>query len=366
MAENVNIDFVGNGQTQGEVANLFAVNGRMDPGSLRPYIGKDGRTYITVFKGGDAKDPKSYVTQLVNTSGTLRRDEWKTLDEAVLGIAETRLNGVADLISRGLTYNLGNAMGTTLLESHDVGDALKAELSMDAVTRGQGDRPVWSTTYLPIPIVHVDYEINARVLASSRNLGNPIDTTLAERAARKVSEKLENMLFTNENYSFGGGTVYSYVNYPNRNKVNLTKAWNDATKTPAEILADVISLKQTSINNLHYGPWVIYIPTAYETVLDEDYDTSGQSTQTIRDRILKIGGISDIKVVDTLPADNIIFVQMTSDVVRMVRGMGLQNVQWGTEGNFITKYKVLTIQVPQIRSDQNGKCGLTHMASGLV
>jgi hypothetical protein len=366
MAEQVNVDFMANGQAEGEVAAVLSTNGRLDPGSMRPYIGKDGKTYITVYKGGNPKETSSYHTQLVNTSGTLRRDEWKFLDDAVMGIAETRLNGIADLISRGLTYNLGNAMGTTVLESHDVGDALKAELSMDAVTRTQGDRPKYTTRYLPIPIVHVDYEINARVLAASRNLGNPIDTTLAERAARKVSEKLENMLFTDQDYSFGGGTIYSYLNYPNRNKVNLTKAWDDSTKTGAEILADVINLKQTSINNLHYGPWVIYIPTAYETVLDKDYDTSGQSTQTIRDRILKIGGVSDIKVVDTLTANNILFVQMTSDVVRLVRGMGLQNVQWGTEGNFITKYKVLTIQVPQIRSDQNGKCGLTHMASGLV
>jgi hypothetical protein len=29
----------------------------------------------------------------------------------------------------------------------------------------------------------------------------------------------------------------------------------------------------------------------------------------------------------------------------------------------LTKYKVLTIQVPQIRSDQNGKCGIVHGAT---
>ena len=55
-------------------------------------------------------------------------------------------------------------------------------------------------------------------------------------------------------------------------------------------------------------------------------------------------------------------IQMTPDVVRLVRGMGLQNVEWGTEGNMITKYKVMTIQVPQIRSDINGKCGIVHMS----
>ena len=51
---------------------------------------------------------------------------------------------------------------------------------------------------------------------------------------------------------------------------------------------------------------------------------------------------------------------MTSDVVRLVQGMPLQNVEWTTEGKWITKYKVLTIAVPQIRSDQEGHCGVVH------
>jgi hypothetical protein len=77
---------------------------------------------------------------------------------------------------------------------------------------------------------------------------------------------------------------------------------------------------------------------------------------------LKIAGIQGIKVIDTLPADNVLLVEMNSDNVRLIQGMGIQNVQWQEEGRFITKYKVMTIQVPQIRSDQNGACGIVHLA----
>jgi len=83
---------------------------------------------------------------------------------------------------------------------------------------------------------------------------------------------------------------------------------------------------------------------------------------TVRQRLLGIAGIKGIKVIDTLPANNVLLVQMTSDVVRLVRGMALQNVEWKTEGNMVTKYKVMTIEVPQIRSDINGKCGIVHMS----
>lgn len=363
-----NVDLIGNdGTAKGDLASYMAGQGRLDPGKMRPYIGSDGRAYVTVYSGGDPKKPTSYKAiplQMngMQTNGTLRRDEWKQLDEAVLAISESRLNGVQDLIDNGLTYNLGNAMGTTVLEWHDVSDALEADLTMDGVTRARGDRPAYTTNYLPIPIIHADYEINARVLAASRNMGNPLDTTLAERAARKVNEKLENMLFTDTDYEFGGGKISSYVNYANRNQVSLGANWDASGKTPEDILQDVLDMKKASINAYHYGPWMLYIPTDYETVLDEDYDTSGTSTQTIRQRIEAISGIKGIKVVDALPDDNVLLVQMTSDVVRLVRGMGIQNVQWTVEGNFITKYKVMTIQVPQIRADQDGNCGIVHLA----
>lgn len=366
MPDN-NVDFIGNGQAQGVVANALIGQGQLNVGRLRPFIGKDGKAYITVFKGGDAKKVENYVNMPIQTNATLRRDEWKQLDEAILPIAQNRLQGVQDLVDNGLTYNLGNAMGTTVLEYHDISDAMEADLTMDGVTRSKGDRPVYTTKYLPIPIIHVDYEINSRVLAASRSLGNPLDTTSAERAARKVAEKLEAMLFTSTTYQFGGGTIYSYLNHPDRNTETMAVHWDDLADSTnstigEKILADVLKMKQASIDAYHYGPWMIYIPTAYETLLDQDYDSASATGVTIRERILKIANIKGIKVADTLPTNNVLLVQMTSDVVRLVRGMGIQNVEWSTEGQMITKYKVMTIQVPQIRSDQSGKSGIVHLA----
>jgi hypothetical protein len=359
-----------NGQGQGAVAQqVAAAGGRLNVGTMKPFIGKDGKSYIQVFNGGDPKKPDNYSVNLVNNAATLRRDEWKTLDEALMKLNETRLSGVQDLVSAGLVFNIGNGMGSTVLEWHDVSDALSAEATMDGVTRAKNDRVVYQTNYLPLPIIHADYEINSRVLAASRSQGMALDTTMAERAGRKVNLLIEQMLFTNTTYAWGAAddrsrnSIYSYLNHPDRTTVTLSTygQWNASGTTGAEIVASVIAMKQASINAKHYGPWKLYIPTAYETVLDTDYDTTTPGT-TIRERIMKISGISGILVVDTLTAHNVLLVQMTSDVVRLVRGMGLQNVEWKSEGNFITNYKVMTIQVPQIRSDQEGNCGVTHMS----
>jgi uncharacterized linocin/CFP29 family protein len=341
------------------MAQYMMGNGRLDVGRMRPWIHpRTGQVYITSYRGGDPNKPASYVNVPIQTNATLRRDEWIRLDEVVLQISETRLNGIQDLISNGLTFDLGNAMGTTVLEYHTVSDAMEAALTMDGVTRSVGDRPNFETAYLPLPIIHVDYEINARVLAASRNMGNPLDTTSAERAARKVAAQLETMLFTATSYTYGGGTIYSYLNEPDRNLGSLTGAWNTPL-TGAQILTDVLAMKQSSISALHYGPWSLYVPTDYETTLDGDYDATTPGT-TIRERILKVSGINEVKVIDTLTAGSVLLVQMTSDVVRLVRGLGMQNVEWETEGKMITKYKVMTIQVPQVRSDQAGNSGVTH------
>lgn len=368
---DINVDLIFNGQGQGQVANQILNNGRLDVGRMRPFIDRYGRAFVTVYKGGDPKKKTSWATLQANAGATLRPDEWKLLDEAVQEPLRYRLGGVDDLISKGLVYNLGNGLGTTVLEWHDVSDAMEAELTMDGITRAKNDRVTYQHNYLPLPILHADYQINTRELETSRRMGNPLDTTLAERASRRMVEKMEDMLFTDVTYSYGEkdsrnrNTIYSYVNYPDRIPVNLSIPWDNSACTGKMIVQDILEMKQAAIESYHYGPFQLYIPTAYETVLDEDYVGSNPDTApntTVRQRILAIAGILGIKVVDTLAADNVLMVQMTKDVVRLVRGMAIQNVQWAEEGNMITKYKVMTIQVPQIRSDINGKCGIVHLA----
>jgi hypothetical protein len=240
---NANVDLVYNGNGLGEVANYALNQSSFNVGAMRPFIGEDGRAYISLYKGGDPKNIANYsVMPAINNNATLRRDEWKQLDEALMETAKYRLGGVEDLISNGLTYNLGNAMGTTVLEWHDVGDVGEAAITMDGVTRGNNDRPKFQHNYLPIPIIHFDYEINQRALEASRKLGNPLDTTTAIAAGRKVAEKLENMLFTDTTYSFGekddrsNNTIYSYLNHPDINLLSLSEHWDASGGTGALIV----------------------------------------------------------------------------------------------------------------------------------
>lgn len=366
----MNVDLMSNGKGIGEVAQRL-LGGRLNPDKMRPWIGDDGETYITVHTGGDRTDPKNYKKVLSLNAGTLRRDEWKQLDDTVRMISESRLPGFNSIISKGLTYDLGNGMANTVLEWHDMGDALVAELSMDALSRAKNDQLEFQTNYLPLPIVHVDYEINERYLMTSRLMGNGIDTSMAGRATRAVTLKLEQMLFTDTDYAWGTtddrsrNKIYSFLNHPDRIPYTLSNTWDNASTSPKEILNDVIDMKQELIDNYQFsGPISIFMPTGYEKVLDMDYEDTGNTAtgRTIRERILQLSDVTEILVVDTLPADNIVMCRMIPDNIRIVRGLPITNVQWEQEGGFINKFKVYTLQVPQIRSDQNGKVGLVHAA----
>lgn len=324
----INKDFFLNGDAHGAVAARLLAND-MNPNGLR-------------------------------TNATLRKDEWKHFDQAVLDVARQRLVGAQDLISRGLTYNLANGLGQMVLEYEKQSDFGEARMDMTGEARGPGDRPEFTLGYLPLPITHEDFQINVRALNASRNLGQSLDTTQAAVASRKVSEKIETVLFQGaSSYTFGGGTIYGYTDFPSRNTVDLASNWDASGVTGDDILDDVRAMKQASIDDKHYGPWLLYVPTNYETVLDDDF--KAQSDITIRERIKKISGIEDVKVADHLADDNIILTELRPETVRMVTGMQPTNIEWQTEGGMVFHFKVMAIMVPQLRADANGNCGIVHL-----
>lgn len=368
------MDFIGRGQHQGDLAAL-ALEGRINPDFMRPYVGDDGQTYYTVYTGKDQGDKRKAADfrcysrdqmkrQGIAHYGTLRRDEWIALDQAVQQACAIRLGGIDDLRSRGLVFNLGNAIGTTVFEWHKIGQAMEAEVSMDPEVRSTKDRVTYSPHYTPIPLIHSDFSISSRTLAASRALGNALDTDSIFEATRVVNEKLESMLFNTDETptKFAGGYIYSYLDHPSRNQYTISTAWDNASKTGAQILADVQGMIQMSINARHYGPWVLYIPTGYQTAMGNDYQAG--YPKTIRARLLELEGLEDIKVIDTLPTAEVVLVEMQPRTVRLIVGMSIQVIQWQVGHQLSpTDFKVVTIQVPQVRDDKNSRCGVTHGAA---
>lgn len=351
------MDFIMNGQGNGDVASrLLAHN--MDPNALRPYIGNDGRCYQTVLENGVYKP-----VAVQNATATLRKDDWKTLDTAVVRAAKPRLKAVGDLRAAGLTYNIPNGMGKTVLETETQSDISAAIVSMDGLRESTADRPVFELNNLPLPIIHKDFNFSLRQVMASRNGGSPLDTTTAELAGRRVAEEAEKLLTgTAGSYAYAGGTIYGYTNFDKR----LTKTMTAPTAggwTPETTVTEVLAMRLQAQQAYHFGPYMLYTSLAWDQYLDRDY-SAAKGDNTLRDRLKMIENIQDVQTLDYLDADGTTFVmvlvQMTSDVVREVMGMDLTTVQWESKGGMQLNFKVMAIMVPQLRADQNNNTGIVH------
>ena len=208
--------------------------------------------------------------------------------------------------------------------------------------------------------MHVDYEINARFLEVSRVNGNGVDVEEASNAARRIAEKKEDLLIGTGTYTFGGGTMYTLLNFPDRNTVTLNGDWAASSTTVADIIDDVTRLKRANKDALHSGPYVLILPSEYEDVLGRDYNVSGGSLMTVRQRIMLLGGIQDIIIADRLADNNVLLVELKKSTIEIITGMSLTNIFWETEGGMVGKYKLMEITVPRFKSDYNGKCGIAH------
>lgn len=392
--------------------------GGMGPNYLalrRPFYDHKDRACVTINMGrttiekGVRKFVKETVTvnqlrdklgwqlPLVTNATALRKEEWLELDRVVLRAARYRLQAWKDL-SAANSFGGFNGMNKLILEHETMSDPGEAIVDMDGLTDGRTDAPKFQLEGLPLPITHSDFWFSSRRLGVSRNTGTPLDSTMAEAAGRRVAETIEKTTIGISTGAVYGGNstqvggygrtsqVYGYTNFPNRiTKTNL----NDPSGggwTPSKTLADVLAMRDTMRLNKFFGPYMIYHSNDWDQYMDNDYILTGGNvaTQTLRERLRAIEGITDVKRLDflfgsvptsgpgspdrgpgtdhdaTLKPFTLLMIQMTPDVCRAVNGMDITTVQWESVGGMRLNFKVMCIQVPQLRADFYSNCGIQH------
>lgn len=396
----------------GEMLSMFGH--RFEKGLRRPYLDKNERLAVTVNTGRWTTEKgvrvpireHRYVADLINngtmlpfvTNATaLRKEEWLLLDREVLRAARFRLQAWSDLIAAN-SFGGFNGMGKMILEHETMSDPGEAMVDMDALSEGRRDAPTYQLEGLPLPITHSDFWFDSRRLTISRNTGTPLDTTMAEAGSRRIAETLERTTIGNQTgVTYGGNStqvggygrtssVYGYLNFSNRltstfaGRKPTTAGW-----TAAYTLADVLTCLNTLKANKFYGPFMVYHSNDWDPYLDNDYILTGGNvaTQTLRQRLQAIRGISDVVRLDMLFSSigetnsasssykgpgyenvaaaypfTMIFVSMQKETARAVNGMDMTTLQWETKGGMQLNFKIMCIQVPQVRADRYGNCGV--------
>lgn len=386
------------GGSRGVLA-AFPGGNRSDMGLKRPFFDAQDRPCVIANTGRWTTDKgervplkeKHYISDLVArgmwdpvwNATSLRKEDWIELDRVVLMSARQRLRAWSDLAAAN-SFGGFNGFARMTLEFEAMSDPGSAVIDFDALTDARTDTPLFKLRSLPLPITHSDFWFSSRKLAVSGN-STPLDMTMAEAAARRVAESVEDQttgVATGPSYGYtsagrtahdvtspddghgsalDGSKVYGYTTYPHRH--TLTTMTAPTGTNPNSTLANVLTMRNTLYANRFYGPFTLYHSTDWDAYLDNDYyvTSTGAPYQTLRDRLRAIDGISDVRRIDRLTSTfTMILVQMTQDVARAVIGMPIQTVQWESQGGMRQNFKCWTIMVPQLRSDYAGRCGILH------
>lgn len=301
----------------------------------------------------------NFNVNALRTNDVLRKEDWLLFDKTVVEVARTNLIGIADLHAAGLAMPLPNALGTTVIQWEKQSDMTDAELGMTGITAGSRDRLEFTPVNLPVPIAFKDFQISARALNANNRTGMMLDTTQVAVATRRVSDLLESILFKGATITAGGGTIYGYTNFPSRNTGSVTADWTTASGD--QIVTDIVTklIPALQADNM-YGPYKLYVSIpAYTNMLK---DLKAASDKSILQRVLEIPGITAVRPTTQLTGTNVLLIQMTRDVVDIVDGMQPTPVMWESHGGMMMHFKVMAIQVPRLKSDYNGNCGIAHFS----
>ena len=380
-------DFVLNGEGHGAVGEQLAAC-HFDPNMLRPYVNQRGEKCVTV-NTGSKYDPKTgqdnptygeFTLNEMHAKGidnpvwnatALRKDDWLRMDRVVIRAARQRMRAWADL-SAANSMGGFNGMGTMVLEHETLNAPGIAVVDMEGTTEGRSDLPLFQREALPLPITHSDFHYSRRKLEVSRTGGTPLSMVMPEEAALRVAETIEKTTIgVTAGISYGDASgiygvdsgaapkVYGYTNFPNRNvKTDMTLP--DGTNGTT-VLTSWLALRDLLYTDRFYGPYMAYTSSDYDKWLDNLFSTTEPSAGTLRSRLLQIDDIQGIRRLDFLSdTATVILVQMTSNVAEAVNGMELTTVQWESKGGMQLNFKVMAIQVPRLRSDYYGRCGIAH------
>lgn len=274
-------------------------------------------------------------------NNTLREDETREIEEALTRVARRDLVAVADLRQMGLTVNLRN-IGVSTYEFDRVSPVGEATQSMSILNLGDKDLVTFARTAIPVPVTASQFELDARHQAAGTSLGEPVSLTNVEEHTRSVAEKLEDTLVNGSSVVLGSNTLPGYTNFGSREQVSYSDThWNDISGYPEAAVTDTIAMRTALRDNGFTGPYQLYIPANYDGVIDEDY--KAESDRTLRERLLMIDGVAGIKVLPSLPNDEVLLVQMTRSVVQAPIGQDITTVTWDMYGGLASNWAILAV-----------------------
>lgn len=302
----------------------------------------------------------------------LDKDEWKTLDDRLLRVAQENLTMVDDLRGAGLTINTD--LGNLIHEWQTTNEFSAADVDMNPDVAASEDATVISVDGVALPIVHKSFHIPFRTLMASRNRGESLDTVNQGKAARAVMEGLEDLFVTGWNGTVGGHNVPGLTGANQEGNINTTTSsndWDDTSGTTvAQIRSDIVSQIE-ALEDDNYGPegtsYMYWLDrSSYQALRSRDTGTDQERSLLSRlEEEFVPDTLQFLKPADHLPTGTAVLLKPIEDVIQLAVASDIQNVEWESNAGFTTHMKVMGSITPVIKSDHSGQSGI-HVMDGLL
>lgn len=295
-------------------------------------------------------------------------EEHEARDQDVLQEVRTNLTMMESVMAAGFTRNTSLAR-TEYIKQRSSKWSNKGEISMDGRAESQPDEQNKERFGVPIPIVHVDYDIPVRKQQQSMNFGEPIDDEDAEEAGRVLRETEENLFLDGWGPTVPDSQGNNLDLYGVRDSsVSITGSasgdWGTASNIKDTIDAILNELEsQTSDNDrgpdpVQQGAWLWYHPNQRSDLRAADPD--GDGNMTVKTRLQRDYPYLDMQAAGELADGELVCMVKDPRFIRVLTAQAPTNLSEEVDMGLATEYKTLASRIPFFKTTYDGIKGAVY------
>lgn len=311
---------------------------------------------------GRVSTPDKAIARFIAENSPLPKNSHEIIERAVTRIGRQRLGVVETFLNAGLTTTLTNWWAVPSLRREKVNQVGFAKRSFVPDTRGERQVVDRGGDAWPIYCTSDDFSFNVRTVEIAGRMQYDIGTEHVENATYNVNLAIQDQALNGLTDSEGNAVTFDGLSAPGL--LNSTTTFTYATWTGLTG-PQIITIVQTEIDVQRargfFGPWRLLVPANYSKVLTSDYGAA--YPKTIVARIQELGPYAGqnlaVEVVDGLPDNRVVLVQMTSDVVDVIVGQEPTPISWQDGPKFNFYWCVLACMVFRMFPNYNGYYGVS-------
>jgi len=291
-------------------------------------------------------------------NATVRHEDFLDIQGTLTETRRLDLYGIEDLRSANLTYPVSISDQIVSVENPNVFNPAQQEMNPN---KFDNDNTAFGQIWTPNPITHKTFSVPWRQQGFTYKGSLGLSESL-----RMVFERLDKMLYYGNDdikINFNGTlqTIYGYTTHPNRGTETISN-WLDPAKLDGIVneVIDVIGSMFVNQKVARQNSICIYYPKNFKSIFDKDYK-SNYPSDTLRERLMRIPEVRDIKYADQLADSNLVMVEMDARTIQLATASDVIVVPHVNtkpmQGQTTTAYAAM---VPVIKVDHYGRTGVMH------